>query len=612
MVRNDLRNVAIIAHVDHGKTTLVDALLRQSGAFRDNQAVAERVMDSGDIERERGITILAKNCSCTYKGVKINIVDTPGHADFGGEVERILKMVNGVILLVDAAEGPMPQTRFVLRHAIDTGLKIMIVINKIDRPGANPEKAYNDCLDLMADLGATDDQLEFAMEHVVYASAMNGFARLDPNDGNMDMYPLLDMIIDDMPAPEVDENAPLAMQCVTIDHSNFVGRIGIGRVYSGTIHQGDQILVVKNDGSSATATVKQLFTFDYLGRTECQEVGAGDIAAVVGIDRTDIGDVYTDPENPVELEPIEIDPPTLSIVFEASTSPLVGRDGDIVGARQLKERLFNEAENNVTMKIEELEDKSGVEVSGRGILHLSVLMESMRREGFEFQVGRPRVLFKKDENGNKMEPVEQAVVECPDEYSGKVVEVFGTSGGIMTSMDTSGIVTHLEFKIPTRGIMGLKNRIMNVTHGEGVFYHTFLEYGPYAGEIGNRQNGAMISMTTEKAVAYALGTLQERGQLFVEPGTECYKGMIVGERSKAGDMVVNIARTKNLGNQRSSTSDISVQLVPPRTFSLEEALEYIADDELVEITPKNIRLRKRLLNATDRKKAAVRAGQVNK
>ncbi len=609
---DNLRNIAIIAHVDHGKTTMVDKLLRATDAFRANQQVEDRVLDSNDQERERGITILAKNISIEYKDVKINVIDTPGHADFGGEVERVLRMADGALLLVDAFEGPMPQTRFVLRHAIDTGLKIMIVINKIDRPGANPEKAYNDCLDLMADLGATDDQLEFAMEHVVYASAMNGFARLDPNDGNMDMYPLLDMIIDDMPAPEVDETAPLAMQCVTIDHSNFVGRIGIGRVYSGTIRQGDQILVVKNDGSSATATVKQLFTFDYLGRTECQEVGAGDIAAVVGIERADIGDVYTDPENPVELEPIEIDPPTLSIVFEASTSPLVGRDGDIVGARQLKERLFNEAENNVTMKIEELEDKSGVEVSGRGILHLSVLMESMRREGFEFQVGRPRVLFKKDENGNKMEPVEQAVVECPDEYSGKVVEVFGTSGGIMTSMDTSGIVTHLEFKIPTRGIMGLKNRIMNVTHGEGVFYHTFLEYGPYAGEIGNRQNGAMISMTTEKAVAYALGTLQERGQLFVEPGVECYEGMIVGERSKAGDMVVNIARTKNLGNQRSSTSDISVQLVPPRTFSLEEALEYIADDELVEITPKNIRLRKRLLNATDRKKAAVRAGQVNK
>ena len=606
------RDIAILAHVDHGKTTLVDKLLRATDAFRANQQVQERVLDSNDQERERGITILAKNISIEYKGVKINVLDTPGHADFGGEVERVLRMADGALLLVDAFEGPMPQTRFVLRHAIDTGLSIMIVINKIDRPGADPEKAYNDCLDLMAVLGATDEQLEFAMEHVVYASAMNGFARLDPNDGNMDMYPLLDMIVDDMPAPEVDVDGPLAMQCVTIDHSNFVGRIGIGRVYSGTIHDGDNILVVKNDGERKTAQVKQLFTFDYLGRTECKEVGAGDIAAVVGIDSTDIGDVYTDPENPVELDPIEIDPPTLSIVFEPSTSPLVGRDGDIVGGRQLKERLFNERENNVTMKIEELPDKTGVEVSGRGILHLSVLMETMRREGFEFQVGRPRVLFKQDSNGNKMEPVEQAVVECPDEYSGKVVEVFGNAGGIMTNMDASGTVTHLEFKIPTRGIMGLKNRIMNVTHGEGVFYHTFLEYGPFAGDIGGRNNGAMISMTTEKAVAYALGTLQERGQLIVEPGTECYEGMLVGERSKPGDMVVNIARTKNLGNQRSSTSDISVQLVPPRTFTLEEALEYIVDDELVEVTPKHIRLRKRLLNAIDRKKAAVRAANMSK
>ena len=608
----NLRNIAIIAHVDHGKTTIVDKLLRATDAFRANQQVEDRVLDSNDQERERGITILAKNCSIEYKGVKINIIDTPGHADFGGEVERVLKMADGALLLVDAFEGPMPQTRFVLRHAIDTGLAIMIVLNKIDRPGADPEKAYNDCLDLMADLGATDEQLEFAMEHVVYASAVNGYARRDPDDGNMDMYPLLDMIIDDMPAPEVDETAPLAMQCMTIDHSSYVGRIGIGRVFSGSLHNGDTILVVKNDGSSSTAVVKQLFTFDYLGRTECQEVQAGDIAAVVGIDRTDIGDVYTDPDNPVHLDPIEIDPPTLSVVFEASTSPLVGRDGDIVGARQLKERLEREGENNVTMRIEELEDKSCVEVSGRGILHLSVLMETMRREGYEFQVGRPRVLFKNDENGNKMEPVEQAVVECPDEYSGKVIEVFGNAGGTMVSMQAGSTVTHLEFKIPTRGIMGLKNRILNVTHGEGVFYHTFLEYGPYAGELGGRNNGAMISMTTEKAVAYALGTLQERGQLFVEPGTECYEGMIVGERSKPGDMVVNIARTKNLGNQRSSTADIAVQLTPPRTFTLEEALEYIADDELVEVTPKNIRLRKRILNATDRKKAAVRFCQVKK
>ena len=604
---DNLRNIAIIAHVDHGKTTMVDKLLRATDAFRANQQVEDRVLDSNDQERERGITILAKNISIEYKGIKINVLDTPGHADFGGEVERVLRMADGALLLVDAFEGPMPQTRFVLRHAIDTGLSIMVVINKIDRPGADPERAFNDCLDLMADLGASDEQLEFAMEHVVYASGVNGYARLDPADDNMDMYPLLDMIVDELPAPDVDVDGPLAMQCVTIDHSNFVGRIGIGRVFSGTVHQGDSILVVKNSGERAMATVKQLFTFDYLGRTECKEVGAGDIAAVVGIESTDIGDVYTDPENPVELDPIEIDPPTLSIVFEASTSPLVGRDGDIVGARQLKERLFTERENNVTMRIEELPDKSGVEVSGRGILHLSVLMETLRREGYEFQVGRPRVLFKKDEGGNVQEPIEQAVVECPDEYAGKVIEVFGNAGGTMTIMQPGSTVTHIEFRIPTRGIMGLKNRVLNVTHGEGVFYHTFLEYGPYAGEIGARKNGAMISMTTEKAVAYALGTLQERGSLFVEPGTECYEGMLVGERNQPGDMVVNIARTKNLGNQRSSTSDISIQLVPPRTFSLEEALEYIVDDELVEITPKNIRLRKRLLNAIDRKKAAARA-----
>ena len=604
MKQENIRNIAIIAHVDHGKTTLVDKLLRATDAFRENQKVEERVLDSNDQERERGITILAKNISIEYKGVKINVIDTPGHADFGGEVERVLKMADGTLLLVDAFEGPMPQTRFVLRHAIQAGLSIMIVVNKIDRPGADPEKAYNDCLDLMADLGANDEQLEFAMEHVVYASAMNGFARLDPADDNDNMYPLLDMILDDMPAPEVDPDGPLAMQCVTIDHSEYVGRIGIGRVYSGSIHTGDTILVVKNDGTQSTATVRQLFTFDYLGRKECDVVEAGDIGAVVGIERTDIGDVYTDPENPIALDPIEIDPPTLSIVFEPSTSPLVGREGDIVGARQLKERLMLERENNVTMKIEELEDKSGIEVSGRGILHLSVLMETMRREGFELQVGRPRVLFKKDKNGNKIEPIEQAVVECPEEYSGKVIEIFGTAGGTMVSLDASGLVTHLEFKIPTRGIMGLKNRILNVTHGDGVFYHTFLEYGPYAGDIGGRKNGAMISMSTDKAVAYALGTLQERGTLFVAPGDACYEGMIVGESARPGDMVVNVAKTKNLGNQRSSTSDISVQLTPPRTFTLEEALEYITDDELVEITPQNVRMRKRLLSAVDRKKAA--------
>lgn len=612
MLQKQIRNIAIIAHVDHGKTTLVDKLLKATDAFRANQQVQERILDSNDQERERGITILSKNISIEYKGVKINVIDTPGHADFGGEVERVLKMADGALLLVDAAEGPMPQTRFVLRHAIDAKLQIMLVINKIDREGADPEKAMNDSLDLMMDLGATDEQLEFTMEHVIYASAVNGFARLDPNDGNMDMYPMLNMIIDAMPAPDVDPDGPLAMQVVTIDHSDYVGRIGVGRVYSGTIHANDRILVVKNDGSRAMAQVKQLFTFDYLGRKECDEVVAGDIGAVVGVDSTDIGDVYTDPDNPVELEPIEIDPPTLSIIFEPSTSPLVGRDGDIVGGRQLKERLMQERENNVTMRIEELPDKTGVEVAGRGILHLSVLMEEMRREGFEFQVGRPKVLFKKDENGNRLEPIEQAVVECPGEYSGKVIEVFGNNGGNMTSMEQSDLSCHLEFSIPTRGIMGLKNRILNVTHGEGIFYHTFLEYGPYAGEIGGRSNGAMISMSTEKAVAYALGTLQDRGTLFIEPGTECYEGMLVGERSKPGDMVVNVARTKNLGNQRSSTADIAVQLTPPRTFTLEEALQYIMDDELVEITPKHIRMRKRILSEIERRKWRVRHGLVNK
>lgn len=611
MLQEKIRNVAIIAHVDHGKTTLVDKLLRAVGAFRDNQKVEERVLDSNDQERERGITILAKNISIEYQGVKINIIDTPGHADFGGEVERVLRMADGALLLVDAFEGPMPQTRFVLRNAIAANLAIMLVVNKIDRDGARPEAVVNDTLDLMMDLGATDEQLEFAMEHVVYCSAVLGKASTDPAGGNKDMFPLLDMMINALPAPDVDPAGPLALQCVTVDHSAYVGRIGIGRVYSGTIETGEKVLVLKNDGAQEEAQVKQLFTFDYLGRKECERIGAGDIGGVVGIDHTDIGDVYTDIERPQSLEPIRIDPPTLSIIFEPSTSPLVGRDGDIVGGRQLKERLMREAENNVTMTIKETEDRTGIEVSGRGILHLSVLMETLRREGFEFQVGRPRVLYKK-EGGEVLEPIELAVVEVPDQYSGKVIELFGDAGGTMKNMEAGETLTHLEFAIPTRGIMGLKNRILNATHGEGVFYHNFLEYGPYAGEIGGRTSGTMVSMSTNKAVAYALGTLQERGSLFVEPGTEVYEGMLVGESAKPGEMVVNVAKTKNLGNQRSATADIAVQLTPPKSFSLEEALEYIGDDELVEITPKHIRMRKRILNGTERKKDNVRRGLVSK
>ena len=609
MRQEHLRNVAIIAHVDHGKTTLCDKLLRATDAFRANQEVQERILDSNDQERERGITILAKNISIEYKGIKINVIDTPGHADFGGEVERVLHMADGALLLVDAFEGPMPQTRFVLSNAISAGLSIMIVINKIDRPGARPEAAVNDVLDLMCDLGATDEQLAFSMEHVVFASGVNGYARLDPEDGNMDMYPLLDMIVDGLPAPEVDVDAPLAMQVVNVDHDNFLGRIGVGRIYSGTVHKGDKIAVVKNNGSTSTATVKTLFTFDYLGRKECTEAQAGDIAAVVGADGIDIGDVFTDPENPQHLEPLHVDPPTLSVIFEASTSPLVGREdqNNIVGARQLKERLMAEKEANITMAINELEDHSGVEVAGRGILHLTVLMESMRREGYEFQVGRPRVIYHKDENGKLLEPYEEAVVETPAEYAGKVIEQFGFVGGVMTNMETYDDRANVKFKIPTRGLMGLKTRVLNVSHGEAMMYHTFLEYGPYAGDINARKNGLMVSMSTEAAVAYALGTLQERGQLFVEPGDECYEGMIVGEQPREGEMVVNVARTKSLGNQRSSTADIAVQLTPKRTFTLEEALEYIADDELVEVTPRHIRMRKRLLTETERRKAKVRA-----
>ena len=609
MRQEHLRNVAIIAHVDHGKTTLCDKLLRATDAFRANQEVQERILDSNDQERERGITILAKNISIEYKGIKINVIDTPGHADFGGEVERVLHMADGALLLVDAFEGPMPQTRFVLSNAISAGLSIMIVINKIDRPGARPEAAVNDVLDLMCDLGATDEQLTFSMEHVVFASGVNGYARLDPEDGNMDMYPLLDMIVDGLPAPDVDVDAPLAMQVVNVDHDNFLGRIGVGRIYSGTVHKGDKIAVVKNNGSTSTATVKTLFTFDYLGRKECTEAQAGDIAAVVGADAIDIGDVFTDPENPQRLEPLHVDPPTLSVIFEASTSPLVGREdqNNIVGARQLKERLMAEKEANITMSINELEDHSGVEVAGRGILHLTVLMESMRREGYEFQVGRPRVIYHKDENGKLLEPYEEAVVETPAEYAGKVIEQFGFVGGVMTNMETYEDRANVKFKIPTRGLMGLKTRVLNVSHGEAMMYHTFLEYGPYAGDINARKNGLMVSMSTEAAVAYALGTLQERGQLFVEPGDECYEGMIVGEQPREGEMVVNVARTKSLGNQRSSTADIAVQLTPKRTFTLEEALEYIADDELVEVTPRHIRMRKRLLTETERRKAKVRA-----
>jgi GTP-binding protein len=598
--QENIRNVAIIAHVDHGKTTLVDRLLWASHVFRENQEVQERVLDSNDQERERGITILSKNIAINYKDVKINVIDTPGHADFGGEVERVLNMADGALLIVDAYEGPKPQTRFVLSHALERGLRIVVVVNKIDRPNADPDAAVDKVFDLMVELGATDDQLDFP---VVYASAVNGYARYAYDDDNMDMIPLLDTILEQIPAPEVDENGPVALQICTVDHSSYEGRIGVGRLNSGTMHEKEQVLVKKADGGEYNAQIRKVYTFDKLGKVEVPEAHAGDIIAVIGIEDADIGDVVTDPENPVEMAPISVEEPTMAVVFEASTSPLVGREGDIVGGRQLKERLMREKESNISMRINETEDHSGVEVAGRGVLHLSVLMETMRREGFEFQVGRPQVVYKTDENGQKLEPIEEATVDVPNDYSGKAIEVMGNAGGVMEDMASDETTTHLVFSIPSRGTMGLKTRILNATHGEAILFHHFREYGPYSGEMTGRKNGGMIAMSTGKAVAYALDTLQERGRLFVGPGDECYEGMIVGESAKEGDMVVNVEKTKNLGNQRSSSADKAIQLTPPRTFTLEEALEYIEDDELVEVTPKSIRMRKRLLSATDRRKA---------
>ena len=601
MKQENIRNVAIIAHVDHGKTTLVDRLLWSSHVFRENQEVAERVLDSNDQERERGITILSKNISIHYKDTKINVIDTPGHADFGGEVERVLNMADGALLIVDAYEGPKPQTRFVLSHALERGLRIVVVVNKIDRPNANPDAAVDKVFDLMVELGASDEQLDFP---VVYASAVNGYARYDVNDGNMDMVPLLDTILKEIPCPDVDVDGPVALQVCTVDHSSYEGRIGIGRLQSGTIHEKEQVLVIQPDGNRYNAQIRKVYTFENLGKAEVPEASAGDIVAVIGVEQTDIGDVITDPENPVEMEPLAVEEPTMAVVFEASTSPLVGREGDIVGARQLKERLMREKESNISMRIEETEDKSGVRVAGRGVLHLSVLMETMRREGFEFQVGRPQVVYKEDEAGNKLEPIEEATIDVPNDYSGKAIEVMGTAGGIMEDMVSDETMTHLTFAIPSRGTMGLKTKILNVSHGEAVLFHNFREYGPYSGEMIGRKNGCMIAMATEKSVAYALDTLQERGKLFVGPGEDCYEGMIVGESAKEGDMVVNVAKAKQLGNQRSSGADKAISLTPPITFTLEEALEYIEDDELVEVTPQSIRLRKRTLSATQRRKEA--------
>ena len=613
MKRDDIRNVAIIAHVDHGKTTLVDCLLKATDVFHQKQQVDDRVLDSNDQERERGITILSKNVAINYKGVKINIIDTPGHADFGGEVERVLNMADAALLIVDAFEGPMPQTRFVLKHALAQNMKIILVVNKIDRDGSRPDEVVDEVFDLMVDLNASDEQLDFP---IIYSSASLGFAKKELEDKDENMIPLLDVILNEVPAPDVEPENNAALQISTVDHSSFVGRIGVGRLSYGTLKKGMKIFVTNNHEKKYSCAIKQLFVFENLEKKEVDEIKAGDISAIVGIDDADIGDVCielksqdsealeTASKRANELfKPINVEEPTMAILFEPSTSPLVGQEGDIVGARQIKERLLREKESNISMRINEIPDSSGMEVAGRGVLHLSVLMETMRREGYEFQVGRPKVLIKKDESGNELEPIEEAVVDVDSEYAGKIIEVFGNCGGEMTEMSNKANQTHLVFNIPTRGTMGLSTKLLNVSHGSATLFHHFKEYGPVTFEYDGRKNGTLISMSTEKAVAFALDTLQERGQLFINPGDACYEGMIVGESSKDQDIVVNVAKTKHLGNQRASGSDKAIQLTPPKTFTLEEALEYIDDTELVEVTPKNIRLRKRLLSKIDRKKA---------
>lgn len=599
LVRDDVRNVAIIAHVDHGKTTLVDQLLKQSGTFRSNQQIqnVERIMDSNDLERERGITILAKNTAINYKGVKINIIDTPGHADFGGEVERVLKMADGVLLLVDAAEGTMPQTRFVLRKALSYNLRPLVVINKIDRPDARCEEVLNEVFDLFVELNATDEQLDFT---VIYASGREGYAKLALEDKNEDIVPLLDTVLHYIPKPSGDPNAPLQLQITSLDYNDYVGRIGIGRIFMGSVNAGQQIVRIDKDNRQTAHRVTELFTFTGLGRQAVKSAQAGDIVALTGIENIDISDTIASVENPQAMPKISIDEPTLSMIFSVNNSPFCGQDGKYVTSRNLRERLYRELRSNVALKVDDTETPDAFRISGRGLLHLSVLIENMRREGYEVQVSKPKVIFKQLK-GEKAEPVEYVVIDVPKEYEGQVISMMGARKGEMLSMDTDKDITHFEFKVPSRGLIGLRNRLLSSTRGEAVMYHNFYDYEPYKGDIAHRIQGVLISMANGEATAYALDGLQDRGIMFIKPGDRVYEGMIVGEHCEQNDITVNIIRAKKATNIRCATAEKGIKLPPPREFSLEMALEYIEDDELVEITPKTFRLRKKLLTENDRR-----------
>ena len=593
-----IRNIAIIAHVDHGKTTLVDKMLYTANLFRDNESKGELILDNNELERERGITILAKNVAIDYKGYKINIIDTPGHADFGGEVERVLNMADGVLLLVDAFEGPMPQTRFVLQKALEMDLKPIVVINKVDKLNCRPDEVQEAVFDLMLNLDATDEQLDF---QTIYGSAKNGWMSTDWKQPTTDLTALMDAIIEYIPAPEVLEGTP-QMLVTSLDYNPYVGRIAVGRVHRGELKDGQQVTLAKKDGTRIKTKIKELHTFSGMGHVKTDLVRSGDICALIGIDGFEIGDTICDIENPEPLKPIAIDEPTMSMVFTINDSPFFGKEGKFVTSRHIQERLNKELEKNLALRVEKSPTEDVWHVFGRGVLHLSVLIETMRREGYELQVGQPQVIFK-EINGVKCEPVEQLTVNSPDGCSGKIIEFVSTHKGEMTKMEMVNDRVQLEFVIPSRGIIGMRTYVMNVSAGEAIMSHRFLEFQPYKGEIEKRNNGSLIAMESGTAYAYALDKLQDRGRFFINPQDEVYAGQVVGENAKEGDIVINVTKSKKLTNMRSKSSDEKATLPPPIIFSLEEALEYIKEDEYVEVTPQHLRIRKIILDELERKRA---------
>ena len=590
MAKN-IRNIAIIAHVDHGKTTLVDCMLKQSGVFREGQQVQERVLDSNDLERERGITILSKNISINYKGVKINVVDTPGHADFGGEVERVLGMVDGALLIVDAAEGPMPQTRFVLSKALELGLRIIVVINKIDKPAADPDGSLDKVFDLFTELTDREDLIDFPY---IYASSLNGFAIKNLNDEKRDMAPLLDCILENIQEPSGDASKPFQFRATTLDYNEYVGRIVIGRIANGVVHSQDQVAWIDSEGNTNKGKISKLFGFKDLGRVEIDEAEAGDIVGIAGFSDIHIGETLCDLNNINPLPLIKVDEPTLQMNFSVNDSPFAGLEGKFVTSRQLRKRLYDELEKNVSLRVEDTDSTDCFRVSGRGELHLGILIETMRREGYEFQVSKPEVIYK-NINGEQYEPFENLLVDVPEEYSGSAIDRLSGRKANMLSMQSANGRTCMRFSIPARGLIGFRSEFIRMTRGEGIMYHTFDEYKPYAGDIPKQRSGSILAHEQGEAIPYALAQFEDRGVFFITPHTKVYRGMIIGEGNKAQDIVVNICKTKKLTNMRSSTADVMVTLQGHKELSLEECLEYIGDDELVEITPENIRMRKQNL-----------------